>query len=122
MSLAEYGEANMALALRGLEKKTMDPYMAGWRKRVVPTLGHIPASMITNGVVDRAVHAWIADECSRSVVKNTIAPLVRVMEQARRDGIVDTNPAKVSGWQREYKLAEDELEDPRSRLCRIGTR
>src|SRR6185436_6372492 len=39
---------------------------------------------------------------------------VRVMEQAVRDGIIDRNPARVSGWQREYQLAEDELDDPRS--------
>jgi integrase len=114
VSLVEYGEANMPLIMRGLEKKTMDPYMAGWRLRVVPTLGHLPVRMISNGVVDRAVHAWIADECSRSVVKNSIAPLVRVMEQAYRDGIVDHNPARVAGWQKQYQQAEDELEDPRS--------
>jgi hypothetical protein len=46
--------------------------------------------MITNGVVDRTVQKWIADEHSRSTVKNTIAVLVRVMEQAVRDGIVMT--------------------------------
>jgi integrase len=67
-----------------------------------------------NGAVDRAVHAWITDECSRSTVKNSLAVLVRVMEQALRDGIIDRNPARVTGWQREYKLAEDELEDPRA--------
>jgi integrase len=104
----------MKLALRGLEGKTTDPYLAGWRKRVVPSLGHLPITMITNGAVDRAVHAWIADDCSRSTVKNSLAVLVRVMEQALRDGIIDRNPARVSGWQREYKLAEDELDDPRS--------
>lgn len=114
MALAEYGETNMPLALRGLEAKTTDPYLAGWRKRVVPTLGHLSVSMITNGAVDRAVHGWIADECSRSTVKNTIAVLVRVMEQAHRDGIIDRNPARVTGWQQEYKQAEDELDDPRS--------
>jgi integrase len=70
--------------------------------------------MITNGAVDRAVHGWIADECSRSTVKNSLAVLVRVMEQALRDGIIDRNPARVTGWQREYKLAEDELGDPRA--------
>ena len=70
--------------------------------------------MITNGAVDRAVHGWIADECSRSTVKNSLAVLVRVMEQALRDGIIDRNPARVTGWQREYKLAEDELDDPRA--------
>ncbi|TDB81478.1 site-specific integrase [Micromonospora sp. KC721] len=112
--LTEYGESVMTLALRGLERKTLDPYLAGWRKRVVPTLGHIPVRMITNGAVDRAVHSWIADECSRSTVKNSLAVLVRVMEQAVRDGIIPRNPAQVTGWQREYQRAADELDDPRS--------
>jgi hypothetical protein len=81
---------------------------------VVPALGHLPVRMITNGAVDRVVHAWIVDECSRSTVKNSLAVLVRVMEQAVRDGIIERNPAKVTGWQREYQRAEDELDDPRS--------
>jgi integrase len=114
MTLAEYGETNMTLALRGLEDKTTDPYLAGWRKRVLPTLGHLPVSMITYGAVDRAVHGWITDECGRSTIKNTLAVLVRIMEQATRDGLIDRNPAHVTGWQREYKRAEDELDDPRS--------
>jgi integrase len=114
MTLADYGNATMPLALRGLEAKTTDPYLAGWRKRVVPTIGHIAVQMITHGVVDRAVHSWIADECGRSTVKNSLAVLVRVMEQALRDGIIDRNPARITGWQREYTRAEDELDDPRS--------
>ena len=56
--------------------------LAGPAQRVVPTLGHLPVRMITNGSVDRVVHAWIADECGRSTVKNSLAMLVRVMEQA----------------------------------------
>ena len=51
---------------------------------------------------------------SRSTVKNTLAILVRVLEQAVRDGVVDRNVARVKGWQREYQQAEDELDDPRS--------
>jgi len=43
-----------------------------------------------------------------------LAILVRVLEQAVRDGIVDRNVARVTGWQREYQLAVDELDDPRS--------
>lgn len=113
-TLADYGNSVLSLALRGLEAKTSDPYLAGWRKRVVPTLGHIAVRMITNGAVDRAVHGWITDGCSKSTVKNSLAVLVRVMEQAVRDGIIDRNPARVTGWQHEYKLAEDELDDPRS--------
>jgi integrase len=114
MTLAEYGDAAWTLALRGLDAKTLDPYVAGWRKRVVPSLGHLPIRMITNGAVDRAVHAWIADACGRSTVKNSLAALVRVMEQALRDGLIERNPARVTGWQREYQRAEDELDDPRS--------
>jgi integrase len=114
MRLAEYGDANMELALRGIEAKTTDPYLAGWRKRVVPTLGHLAVKMITNGAVDRALHGWIVDGCSMSTIKNTLAVLVRVMEQAVRDGIIDRNPARVTNWQHEYRKAEDELDDPRS--------
>jgi integrase len=114
MSLGDYGATYMKLALRGLEPKTFDPYLAGWRKRVVPTLGHIPVRMITQGAVDRAVRGWIADDSSQSTIKNTIGVLVRIMEQAVRDGIIDRNPARVAGWQREYLRAEDELDDPRS--------
>ncbi|WP_042430217.1 tyrosine-type recombinase/integrase [Streptacidiphilus anmyonensis] len=118
MTLAEYGQVNWALAMRGLEAKTMDPYRAGWRLRVVPTLGHLPVIAVTNGLTDRAVYGWIADECSRSTVKNSLAALVRVMEQAVRDGLIDVNPARIVGWQHEYKRAEDELDDPRSLALR----
>ncbi|MFD8644204.1 MULTISPECIES: tyrosine-type recombinase/integrase [Streptomyces] len=114
MKLADYGDTNMELALRGLELKTRDPYLSGWRVRVVPALGHLPVRMITNGAVDRTVQNWIADEHGRSTVKNTIAVLVRVMEQAVRDGIIKINPARVTGWQKLYKQAEDELLDPRA--------
>lgn len=114
MTLTDYGNANMTLAQRGLEDKTLDPYMAGWRKRVVPTLGHVPVRMITNGAVDRAVHVWIADGYGESTIKNSLAILVRVMEQAVRDGIIDRNPARVTGWLHEFARAEDELDDPRS--------
>lgn len=113
-SLREYGDGVMPLALRGLEAKTTDPYLAGWRKRVVPSLGHLAVRVITYGAVDRAVHAWIADECSRSTVKNSLAVLVRVMEQAVRDGVIDRNPARITGWQREYQRVEDELDNPRT--------
>jgi hypothetical protein len=70
--------------------------------------------MITYGAVERAVHGWIADECSRSTAKNSLAILVRVPEQAVRNGIIDQNRARITGWQREYQLAEDELDDPRA--------
>ncbi|MFE7449853.1 hypothetical protein [Streptomyces griseus] len=97
MKLTGYGNANMDLVLRGLELKTLAPYLSGWRMRVVPALGHLAVRMITNGAIDRTVQNWIADELSRSTVKNTIAVLVRVMEQAVRDGNIKLNPARVTG-------------------------
>ncbi|MFJ5830904.1 tyrosine recombinase XerC [Streptomyces sp. NPDC093089] len=114
MPLADYGSANMELALRELELKARDPYLSGWKLRVLPALGHLPVRMITNGGVDRTVQNWIADEHGRSTVKNSLAVLVRVMEQAVRDGIIKVNPARVTGWQKLYKPAEDELLNPRA--------
>ncbi|MFB7723132.1 tyrosine-type recombinase/integrase [Nocardia sp. NPDC056100] len=114
MSLAQYGTANLDLAMRGLAKKTLDPYKAGWTKRVVPTLGHIPVAMLSNGAVDRAVVGWIGEGVSKSTVKNTLAALSRVLEQAKRDNLIDRNPAEVKGWQKLYRQIEDELEDPRA--------
>lgn len=113
-TLGEYGTANLGLAFRGIEPKTEDPYRAGWRRRVVPTVGHLPVTMITAGVADRAVGIWIADGCSKSTVKNTLAAWVRVMDQAVRDELIDRNPVQVVGWQRLFAQHEDELEDPRS--------
>jgi integrase len=114
MTVAEYGTANMKLALRGIARKTTDPYLAGWRKRVVPVLGHLPLTMVSNGIVDRAIGAWIADGASRSTVKNSLAVLVLVMEQAVRDEIIERNPSRVFGWQRQYELVEDEVDNPRA--------
>ncbi|MEJ2851951.1 MULTISPECIES: hypothetical protein [unclassified Saccharothrix] len=47
-------------------------------------------------------------------MRHTLAMLVRVMEQALRDGIIDRNPARITGWQKQYARVEDELDDPRS--------
>ncbi|MFF0527777.1 tyrosine-type recombinase/integrase [Nocardia amikacinitolerans] len=113
-TLAVYGAANLERALRGVEPKTRDPYLAGWHRRLVPTVGHLPVTMITAGVADRAVDAWIAQGCGRSTVKNTLAMWVRVMAVAVRDELIDRNPVKVTGWQSQFAQYEDELEDPRS--------
>ncbi|KUL43816.1 integrase [Streptomyces sp. NRRL F-4489] len=114
MSLAEYGESRWATAMRGLEPLTMCPYEAGWRLRVLPSLGHVPVRAMTRRAVNRALHCWIADECGLSTVKNSLAVLVRVLEQAVRDGLLDANPARIIGWQREYQRAQRERTAPRS--------
>lgn len=72
---------------------TYDPYAAGLRRRVLPTLGHLPVTMISAGLVDRAIDAW-EQEYGRSTVKNSVAVLVLVLDEAVRDGVIVRNPAK----------------------------
>ncbi|GAA3851694.1 hypothetical protein [Streptomyces sedi] len=49
-----------------------------------------------------------------ATIKNTLAVMARVFEQAVRVGLIDANPARVTGWQREFHQAEEELDDPRA--------
>jgi integrase len=79
---------------RGIDPtSTLDPYAAGLRKRVLPALGHLPVSMMTTGLIDRAIDQWEA-AYGRSTVKNAIAALVLVLDEAVRDGLLLRNPAK----------------------------
>ena len=79
---------------RGIDRtSTLDPYAAGLSKRVLPTLGHLPVSMLTAGLIDRAIDQW-EKQYGRSTVKNTIAALVLVLDEAVRDGLLVRNPAK----------------------------
>ncbi|MFI6959899.1 tyrosine-type recombinase/integrase [Nocardia sp. NPDC050408] len=113
-TLNDYGDDNWAAAMRGLEEKTVgDAYLPAWRRRVIPALGHIPVTMVTAGLADRAVMNWIAEGVSKSAVKNSLAALSRVLDQAVRDEVIDRNRVEVSGWQRQYERYEDELDDPR---------
>ncbi|GAA5105068.1 hypothetical protein GCM10023319_74480 [Nocardia iowensis] len=52
-----------------LEPKTLDLYDAGWRLRVVPVVGHLPLTMVTGGVADRAVAQWVTNGNSKSLVR-----------------------------------------------------
>src|SRR3954453_2986999 len=48
--------------------------------------------MISAGLVDRAIDEW-EQWHSRSTVKNSVAALVLVMDEAVRDGLLVRNPA-----------------------------
>ena len=61
---------------RGIDPtSTYDPSAAGLRRRVLPTLGHLPVPLINAGMVDRAIDAW-EREHSRSTVKNSVGAVV----------------------------------------------
>jgi len=114
MTLADYGQSVWDLSMRGLEANSEALYEQGWRLRVLPAIGHLKVTSITNGITDRILCAWIEEEVGRSTIKNTLSGLVRVMEQAVRDGLITQNPSHMAGWQRIYRNIEDELDDPRA--------
>lgn len=79
---------------RGLDPtSTAELYDTGLRLRVLPALGHIRVAKINAGMIDRTIDAWEAEH-SASTIKNSIAPLVRVLDEAVRDDIISINPAK----------------------------
>lgn len=50
-------------------------------------------SQITAGMIDRTIDEW-EKRFGVSTIKNTISPLVRVLGEAVRDGLITINPAK----------------------------
>lgn len=79
---------------RGLDPtSTVDGYKLGLRLRVLPALGHLALSQITAGMIDRTIDQWETQH-SASTIKNTIAPLVRVLDEAVRDDLLPSNPAR----------------------------
>jgi integrase len=99
---------------RGIDPtSTFDPYSAGLRRRVLPTLGHLPVSLMTAGLIDRAIDQWEA-AYGRSTVKNTIAVLVLVLDEAVRDGLLTRNPAKDRARRRVVGRSASGLTNPES--------
>ncbi|WP_246054653.1 tyrosine-type recombinase/integrase [Klugiella xanthotipulae] len=79
---------------RGLDPtSTGETYGIGLKLRVLPALGHLPVMQITAGIIDRTIDEW-EQRYGASTIKNSIAPLVRVLDEAVRDGMLTINPAK----------------------------
>ena len=94
ISLQGYTEVIGTHYLRGLDPtSTASNYRGAIKLRVLPTLGHLPIRSITTGTIDRAIDAWEII-CSSATLKNTIAALTRVLDEAVRDELITTNPAR----------------------------
>lgn len=83
---------------------TASGYRAGLRLRALPGLGHLSIRDITTGIVDRSIDRWEI-EYSRSTLKNTIAALTRVFDEAVRDEIITRNPVRDRAHRR-YRMRE----------------
>jgi len=94
MTLTEFVTAIGDRWARGVDPtSTGATYGYGLKLRVLPALGHLPVTQITAGVIDRTIDAW-ENRHGASTIKNSIAPLVRVLDEAVRDGLSPINPAK----------------------------
>ncbi|MFI9406881.1 hypothetical protein [Nocardia sp. NPDC052316] len=112
-TLAEYRHTNTELALKGLEPKpptsvrvaqTSAPHDRALTRCHNHQRDHRPGG----GAMDRR------GRLRKVHHQNTIAALVRLMEQARPDGLIDLNPARVRGWQALHRQIEDEPQVPRA--------
>lgn len=80
--------------LRGIDlTSTADGYLAGMKLRVLPRFGSMTFDMISSGLIDRVIDEWDM-EYKPSTVKNTVAALNKLLESARRDGLIERNPAR----------------------------
>lgn len=94
ITLSDYAHAIGNRFLRGVDPpSTASGYRAGLHLRVLPMLGHIRVREITTGLVDRAIDSWETAH-SRSTLKNTIAALTRVLDEAVRDDLLTRNPVR----------------------------
>ncbi len=94
IKLSEYVASIGNRWARGLDPtSTGDTYSYGLRLRVLPALGHLPVASITAGMIDRTIDEW-EKRHGESTIKNTVSPLVRVLDEALRDGLITANPAR----------------------------
>lgn len=107
ITLADYVGAIGDRWARGIDAtSTGDSYRYGLRLRVIPSLGHLPVASITAGMIDRTIDAW-ETLYGKSTIKNSVAPLVRVLDEAARDGLITMNPARNRARRRHKKDALD---------------
>lgn len=105
ITLTDYADQIGDRFLRGVDMtSTASGYRAGLRLRALPALGRLCIRDITTGIVDRSIDRWEIEH-SRSTLKNTIAALTRVLDEAVRDEIITRNPLRDRAHRR-YRMRE----------------
>ncbi len=120
ITLTDYADQIGDRFLRGVDMtSTASGYRAGLRLRALPALGRLCIRDITTGIVDRSIDRWEIEH-SRSTLKNTIAALTRVLDEAVRDEIITRNPVKDRAHRR-YRMREaPQLQTPIPSLTDVG--
>jgi integrase len=111
VTLRDYANSIRDRYLRGVDlTSTAAGYRAGLRLRLLPALGHLRVREITAGIIDRTIDEW-ETQLSQSTLKNTIAALTRVLDEAVRDEIIERNPSR-NRAHRHYRSSTSELRPP----------
>jgi len=94
ITLTNYADQIGDRFLRGVDMtSTASGYGAGLRLRALPALGNLRIRDITTGIEGRSIDSWEIEH-SRSTLKNAIAALSRVLDEAVRDEIITRNPVR----------------------------
>jgi hypothetical protein len=82
----EFSGPDQVFVKRNLDpSSTGETYRYGLNFRVLPALEYLPVTQFTVGVIDRTSDAW-EKRYGASTIKNSIAPLARVPDEAVRGG------------------------------------
>lgn len=110
VTLLDYANAIGNRYLRGVDlTSTAGSYRAALRLRALPMLGHLQVRAITTGIIDRAIDEW-ETRLSRSLLKNLLAALTRVLDEAVREEVIARNPARDRA-NRRYRSAVTETRE-----------
>jgi site-specific recombinase XerD len=97
-TVKEYGEAWLeAYGKTHLKESTYQEYKAVLNKHVYTAFGRLPFTKLSREAVRRLIAEKIAAGCSRSTVRNIIAPLREMYNHAIDDGAASFNPASRVG-------------------------
>jgi integrase len=120
ITLTDYANQIGDRFLRGVDMtSTASGYRAGLWLRALPALGRLCIRDITTRIVDRSIDRWEIEH-SRSTLKNTIAALTRVLDEAVRDEIITRNPVRDRAHRR-YRMREaPQLQTPIPSLTDVG--
>lgn len=120
ITLTDYADQIGDRFLRGVDMtSTASGYRAGFRLRALPALGHLRIRDITTGIVERSIDRWEIVH-SRSTLKNTIAALTRVLDEAVRDEIITRNPVRDRAHRRYWMRKTAQPQTPIPSLTDVG--
>src|SRR5262249_39436720 len=97
-----------------LKESTYQEYEAVLRNHVYPVFGQRPFSKVSREVIKTLIADSIANGCSRSTVRNIIAPIRGMYNHAIDNGSIHFNPASRLG-RFNKRRGEDKRIDPLSR-------